>query len=816
MPPSLHIRRRLVAVTAAIGLVLPLAHVPVATASVDNTLGLVAQPDKKQHFEPGQPALLWNLRDRFFEYLGDRPTHFFDGAEQGVNKVLDPDDPPATIVWPWVDTVRESEDEVVVHYTGTVSMLSYCDFARAGENPDPAATGEMAAKFRGNCSLDITLSEPWVKFNPLTGRGELSVTVLSKRYSDGTWMGPERVVFAKFEEGAAATSFEDGLVTVSGAPSLLDTAGAQAMGGFIDVGSAMASLFFTYKGDKQLPKPNGYTPTGHMAGIATWGGSADLFPRSDGSVVYVGNVAGFGATGRARVIRRDFDRMGYPVDVDVDARLAAALDTANDVVYTATGTTVVARTMDNDVQISDRPTTVVTLDDGRTITDIAYNPASEVIGITSLGARDAGARYGARFTTFDPATGAARTVDLPAGRDLHQVAEDYLDYYSDETYGSPFGHTNGGLRALSDGTWLYVRDHPTGRLDGTADGKRGAAPVHITPEQPVTATVIETDALGTENDALKSVSVTPDGNGGDTIAIWNSYDGDLGKIAVLHYDGNGMFSTVHTVSGLDNSTVDGKPNSTGGPVGAIAGAGFDAQGRMLVVGATSGVVNVVDPATYEVTQTVGIGEGTKGTQANSNSSLVISNGQVYLLEQLNLNKDGIEGDFGGVHRLRDHNSPGAATTGGNKADGSLITTGTRAMFPPATDTGTGNGDDTQTDTDDGTDSGTGTNTDTDTDTGSSSDSNPGTGSTSGTGDGAPTTPGGTETGNGHSAHTHTGGGHTVSDGTGGIPVSGQAALVAVISLLTVVMGILAAGLAGFFPAVTGGLPSLPALSPLVP
>ncbi|MCX7443982.1 Rib/alpha-like domain-containing protein [Corynebacterium sp. P7003] len=547
------------------------------------------------------------------------------------------------IIWPFVGRDTTPDGEVRVRYHGTANIRSFC------ETPD---------EVRGTCQLDLTFSQPWVTYDPATGRGVFSAIVHTVNRNSGEWEGPDRIDLATFDLKNGRYNTNGDLTTWADVPSALTRAGAHAFSDILEEGDSLSLLDFTYTG---APGFTGAGAGGYSTMASEHTGvvlehAARIFPRSDGSVVL---VAGDHDLNTAVLLGPDMRQIGGKRGIDLDSDNPSAFDAAGDILYFA-GFNEPAGFLDPVVDTPvyrvavtaagvGEPELIVRVPDR--VTSLGFNSATGELGVIHQKRNG-----GDRFTTIVPG-GVATTVDLPDGHTLYGVPEDD-EYYSDGVYGeyTPNGQAS-KLFGLPDGTWLSVNDHGTNFVAGTTDGfgdprKRGAAPVHVTPKEDVTATVM-TEAWPQYEFVASNDGVTVRGN---RIAIWNDYaDQERQGVAVYSYEG-GEFTLVHA----RDKVVVGDRN-----LANIAGGTFDAAGNLVLTDADKSTLVIIDPATYEVLDSATLSSFMKGTESNQNESVIATGNRIVVIDgrPTTGDPDGDLGTYIGLQLLEEATSAGKLDPG---------------------------------------------------------------------------------------------------------------------------------------------------------
>ncbi|MBI8988876.1 HtaA domain-containing protein [Corynebacterium meridianum] len=569
-------------------------------AGVEDTIGTVPRPGVAQEYEDSTPALQWEIRDSFNNYTGGA-THFFDGAE-----LVD-----GTFLWPYRSTETDADGNTVVQYGGTVNYMKYCE----GDEP-----------VRGGCQLDLSVADPRIVFDAAKGTGTLYATVNSRVYLTGEWLGVKEVPFATLDFKAGRYNNQTDTTTwKSVAGSLLED-GQKAFSNFYTSNPYISSLAFSYPGKTELNTSGdtGYSLAESIRLPVKAGGSERLYGLSDGSVLYVTNDYG---AGKGVVVSHDLDTVSDPFEFVTNGATDSAFDPATDTLYWVEPKQEPAMAVIHSAPVTasgiGAATEIATVEG--TVSGFSRDASDGTLGVLHLlpKAEDSVDDYPARFTTI-AVDGSKTTVELPAATELYPDVNTGEHY--NEVYGSPFVFSStSGLRALNDGTYLYVYDHSVPRKDGT---EPGALPVHITPAADGTkATLVEAFAPANEDHTHSFRGVATDGT---NIGIYNDYSNS--NVAFLRYE-NGEFTMPYHAAQPEKLV-------------SIAGMTFNSQGQALVSSAKNYFM-VVDPSTGAVLQEASLSGNMKGTEKNQPLATVLVGGDVFIVDRREVDYT----DYAGIQRL---------------------------------------------------------------------------------------------------------------------------------------------------------------------
>ncbi|MCX7539820.1 HtaA domain-containing protein [Corynebacterium antarcticum] len=582
------------AISVSLGVAAP------AIAGVDDTIGITPRPGVTQEYADSTPALEWEIRDSFNNYTGGA-THLFDGAE-----LVD-----GTFLWPYKSTDSDAEGNTVVQYGGTVNYMKYCE----GDEP-----------VRGGCQLDLTVADPKIVFDAAEGTGTLYATVNSRVYLTGEWLGVEEVAFAKLDFKAGRYNNQTDTTTwKSVAGSLLED-GQKAFSNFYTSNPYISSLSFSYPGKTELSGSGdaGYSLAESIQLPVKAGYSERLYGLSDGSVLYVTNEYG---TGKGVVVSHDLDTVSDTFEFVTTNATDTAFDSATNTLYWVEQKQDPATAVIRGATVSSSglgaSTEIATIEGS--VSGFSRDSSDGTLGVLHLLPKpeDSVDDYPASFTTI-ASDGTTTTVELPDATALYPDVDPEQHY--NEVYGSPyvFGATS-GLRALNDGTYLYVYDHAVPRKDGSVPG---ALPVHITPANDgAKASLVEAFTPAIEDRSHSFRGVATDGT---NIGIYNDYSNS--NVAFLKYE-NGEFTMSYHAEEPEKLV-------------SIAGMTFNSAGQALVASAKNYFM-VVDPATGTVLQEASLSGNMKGTEKNLPLATVMVGNDVFIVDRREIEYV----DYAGLQRL---------------------------------------------------------------------------------------------------------------------------------------------------------------------
>ncbi|MCX7537284.1 HtaA domain-containing protein [Corynebacterium sp. P5875] len=543
------------------------------------------------------PALAWGVLGIFRQASGgfDR---VFDGAtlHSGVPSFA------------FISRTDSDDGTVVLNYAGTANVMNFC------------GPTYMDQDERGNCKLDLTISEPTVTINPADGTGNISMIVHTLDKKTKEWFGPSRVVMAdldlsnaRYKSGEvstvrdiAVTVTEEGRAALSGNPKGYDALDA------LDLSFDDPISFGTSTGateDLTLVKE---AVTSYSRGDAN-----RLFGLKDGSVLHI--TRGKEASDSQIVIAdNDLSEFTAVDDITVNLGNPSALKSATDTLYWADGNTIryadaTAAGLGAVMELGTVPNS--------NVTGLAYSEGTDTLGVLTS---DPGTREGV-FTVFNLADGTSSQTALPPMSEVRgtPASEDGGSFDSTYGYRSPTGNAV-GLRALPDGTFVYILDDI---LDGP-DGRTGSTPLHIRPGQ--TPAAVEIEAA---KEQFKSVLY---GGGrrtasivGGNVVFYNGVNSDFESVGVYTYS-DGTFtkkSTADEVAVFD----------------FITGATFDSEGNLVMASASDGnELAVLDPTTLEVISSTTVGSTLQYTNGQAADTLKFVGDDIFI--------SGVH-DFGGEETL---------------------------------------------------------------------------------------------------------------------------------------------------------------------
>ncbi|MCX7443717.1 HtaA domain-containing protein [Corynebacterium sp. P7003] len=600
MPRTSSRRISRIGLAAVTALTLSLGVSAPAFAGVSDTIGITPRDGVAQEVADSTSALAWEIRDSFNSYTGGA-THVLDGA-----KLVD-----GTFLWPYESTETDAAGNTVVQYSGTVNYMKYCE----GDEP-----------VRGGCQLDLTVADPKIVFNAAEGTGTLYATVNSRVYLTGAWLGVEEVPFATLDFKAGRYNNQADTTTWTSIAGSLLPKGQEAFSNFYTGNPYISSLSFSYPGKTELNSSDaeGYSLAESIQLPVKAGGSERLYGLFDGSVLYVTNSYG---AGKGVVVSHDLGTVSESFDFVTNGATDTAFDTATDTLYWVEPKQEPAMGVIHSAHVTasgiGAATEVATVEG--TVTGFSRNPSDGTLGVLHLlpKAEDSVDDYPARFTTI-AADGGTSTVELPEATELYPDV-DAEEHYN-EVYGSPYVFSStSGLRALNDGTYIYVYDHGVPRTDGTTPG---ALPVHINPAAAgVKATLVEAFAPAVEDHSHSFRGVATDGT---HIGIYNDYSNS--NVAFLKYE-NGTFTMPYHAAQPEKLV-------------SIAGMTFNSQGQALVSSANNHFM-VVDPSTGAVLQDASLSGNMKGTEKNQPLATILVGDDVFIVDRREINYT----DYAGIQRL---------------------------------------------------------------------------------------------------------------------------------------------------------------------
>ncbi|MEZ2121332.1 HtaA domain-containing protein [Corynebacterium sp. CCM 9203] len=581
-------------------LTLSFGSVAPAFAGVDDTIGITPRTGASQDVDVSIPALSWEIRDSFNNYTGGA-TNILDGA-----KMVD-----GTFLWPYESTETDDEGNAVVQYGGTVNYMKYCE----GNEP-----------VRGNCQLDLTVADPKIVFNADKGIGTLYATVNSRTYQTGEWLGVEVVPFATLDFKAGRYNNQTDTTTWNSVAGSLLPKGQEAFSNFYTTNPYISSLSFSYPGKTELNSSGseGYSLAESVQLPVEVGGSERLYALSDGSVLYVTNKYG---AGKGVVVSHDLDTISDTFEFVTNGATDTAFDTATGTLYWVEPKSDPAMSVIHSAPVTasgiGSATEVATLEG--TVSGFARDASDGTLGVLHLLPKigDSVDDYPARFTTIT-VDGSKTTVELPKETELYPDVDTEAHY--NEVYGSPYVFSStSGLRALNDGTYIYVYDHAVPRTDGS---NPGALPVHITPSATDTKAALVhafTPAIEDHSHSFRGVATD-----GTNIGIYNNYPNS--HVAFLRYENGEFTMPYHAVNPEDLSL--------------IAGMTFTSEGQALVSTGKNNFLTV-DPSTGEVLRKASLSGNMKNAERNEPLATILVDGDAFVVDHREI----AYVDYAGLQRL---------------------------------------------------------------------------------------------------------------------------------------------------------------------
>ncbi|MCK7675798.1 HtaA domain-containing protein [Corynebacterium pygosceleis] len=586
-----------------------------AYAGVDSTLGVTAREDVDATPSADTPALSWAIRDSFDNYVSGA-TSVIDGARQDGE----------TFLWPYRSSTTTPEGAVSVQYGGTVNYMLYC----SGDTP-----------VRGECQLDVTIADPRVVIDPDTGEGTLFALVNYVRYSDGSWSEEKEVPFGRLDVSSGRYNTADGVTTWRNIGAELTEAGQDVFSNFYDDNPYLNSLTFSYPGESGVPQSptdgDGWYRLADARIIDTdpgtrTGGAVRLHEMSNGDLLYINrppegsNVAVVprslrGAVALPRLNMLNSAESTFDPATDTMTWIEPAASTGQ---FTVKSAHVTRDGFDGERTLFTAdgvPTALARSFDGsRTALIYLENPP-------------AGAPWnylrGATFVEITP-DGESTSTGLPATSDLYPDVLIDDEHLSNDTFGNPYGFSdNDGLRALADGTYIYVNDY---NLTVTGGETRPALPVHITPAGDVKASLIEAFTPANPVTARGYKGVATDGS---RIAVYNDRQNN-NTYAFMDYT-DGEFTLLYWA---DN------PYETPGPYSAISSVVFDADGNAIIATGLNKLF-LVDPTNGDVLRESTLSGKTKGTNSNYPELMVRSGEELFIADRREVDYV----DYAGIQRL---------------------------------------------------------------------------------------------------------------------------------------------------------------------
>ncbi|MCK7674531.1 Rib/alpha-like domain-containing protein [Corynebacterium pygosceleis] len=436
-----------VAAIACLSLTLsPVSPVGVALADATYTKGVEATDGAVQIYSADTDALHWGINEMF----RGKATSFeaADGARYDVEA--------KQFVFPYVS---KDDGAKTVSYTGSVTILGECEDAA-----DPS---------RGNCRVDVTLTDPVVTVDP-DGTSSVSATVHSTR--DGAeWFGPESVELATLDfSGARFNNSDTDTTWVDVVATATDVAADAA---FLGTG-ALENVEFTYPGETEGKPATELAVAGYSAAKSGFDTGYDLktVQFDDGSVLQINKAWGDAMTA---VFQPGFETITDTREMDIEGKFLVTADTATKTLYWVDSSNNVKKgVLGEDGSVSGEEQ-ITELGDAGHVNGIAAQ-ADGTVGVVLVPTYGSEPEY-ARFVEITP-SGEKTVTPLPSAKELHPEIDDTSAYYSDSAYGLSFDSRN-MLEALPDGTWVLVNDFEV------VEGK-GATPIRISPNEEVKASLL--------------------------------------------------------------------------------------------------------------------------------------------------------------------------------------------------------------------------------------------------------------------------------------------------------------------------------------
>ncbi|WJZ02637.1 HtaA domain-containing protein [Corynebacterium freiburgense] len=628
--------------TASLSLVSP--AMPIALADANSKFGIEAQPNVEQNVPESTSALQWGIRGSFVRYVSGA-TNILDGAKQGPNN---------SYLWPYKETTKNSDTgEITVQYGGTVNFMKHC-----GGEP-----------IRPNCDLDFTFSAPKVVIDTKTGAGKLLATIHTKDYLTKQWSGPSEKHIGNLDFNAGRYNIQNGKMHWKGVSATLTEEGNASFSNFYEAGGFLDSLSFTMDDTFEIGERSGYNLTNQIKTQVPSSTSNRFFVRQDGTVLNVSS----NENGTVQIFTKDLSSVKKIANISINRGSMADFDPASNTLYWWNENTVHMGQVTNDGL---QNITELGTFEGK-VTGFAYSKTLNAVGLLHIdGPFNAQVPY---FSTFDAAKKVTKT-ELPSASTFLPGAEDLSEFY-----GSTFSSGPSALRALPDGTFIFLHDVLLRPANGEAEPN---IPLHISPAAADGEKVkrIQEFKPFMQGSRGSFRGLTTDGNG--NIAIYSTLDrvenasGSL--IGFANYN-NGTF-TVH-------------PATQHPDLQGIAGVGFSPDGSAAVVSEKRSVVLLLNPTSMAETGRASLGQNMKDTSRLLNDGAVFSpDGDLYVYEQYPPGEDDWR-DYIGLQRLtlpdavqqRD-NSIQQYTMAGQKADAgnsnSNDTSAEEDKLPPGSDNGT--------------------------------------------------------------------------------------------------------------------------------
>ncbi|MEZ2122407.1 HtaA domain-containing protein [Corynebacterium sp. CCM 9203] len=603
------------AATVSISLMIPLSTA--AYAGVDSTLGITARDDVDSTSTADTFALSWAIRDSFDNYVSGA-TNIIDGARQDGE----------TFLWPYRSTTTTPEGAVSIQYGGTVNYMLHC----SGDTP-----------VRGECQLDVTIADPRVVIDPNTGKGTLYALVNYVRYSDGSWSEEKEVPFGKLDVSSGRYNTANGVTTWKNIGAELTKAGHDVFSNFYDNNPYLNSLTFSYPGESGLSGSSGDSDADGWYQLADariidteprmqMGGAVRLHEMSNGDLLYI-NRPYEGST--VAVVPRSLQGAVALPRLNMLNSAESSFDPTTD-----TLTWIEPPTSEGDFTVKSAHVTREGFDGEKIL--FTANGVPTALTRSFDGSRTAliylenpptGAPWnylrGATFVEITP-DGESASTPLPATSDLYPDVLIDEDHLSNETFGNPYGFSdNDGLRALSDGTYIYVNDY---NLTVTGGERRPALPVHITPAADKKATLIEAFAPANPLAAHGYHGVATNGS---RIAIYSDRQNN-NTYAFLDYT-DGEFTLLYWAD---------HPYEAPGPYSAISSVVFDDDSNAIIATGLNKLF-LVDPNNGEVIKESTLAGKTKGTNSHYPELMVRSGDELFIADRREVDYV----DYAGVQRL---------------------------------------------------------------------------------------------------------------------------------------------------------------------
>ncbi|MEZ2121067.1 MULTISPECIES: HtaA domain-containing protein [unclassified Corynebacterium] len=590
------ISRTGLAAVACLSMSVSLMVPAVALADENSTIGIDHVASTTRYAED-TPALSWGILEPFRRASGgfDR---VFDGAtlHSGVPSFA------------FLSRTNQDDGTIILKYAGTANVMNFCGEDYTGEDE------------RGSCKLDFTFSEPIVTFNPTVGTGQLSVVVHTLDKKTGEWVGPTRVSMADLDfsearyksdepstvRDVAVTVTEEGRTALSGNPRGSDTLDSLnlSFNGAVTFGTES-----TASEDLNLEK--------EVTTEFKREESNRLFALRDGSILHV-TRGGFGGDSQLVIADNNLEKFVSSDDVTINRGNPSAFKSATDTLFWADGdtiryATVTAEGIGEVMELGIVPNS--------NVTGLAYSESTDTVGVLTS---DPETRRGV-FTEFGLAESSLSITELPLTSEVRGTApaEDGGGYDSTYGYNGNAGEAV-GLRALPDGTFLYVLDDI---LDGP-DGRTGSTPIHIRPGQ--SPSVVE---IAAAKEQFKSVQYTGGRRTvsvvGENIVFYNGVNSESESVGVYTY-ADGTFTKKSTTDKVEVFDF-------------IAGATFNADGNLVMVSASEGEdLVILDPITLEVIKSSPVGSSLRYTNSKSPDTLKIVGDDIFV--------SGVEG-YGSTDKL---------------------------------------------------------------------------------------------------------------------------------------------------------------------